>query len=96
MNTLRFLQEHGYLTVFFGLLLEYLGLPIPGELILLFFGALIYWGKLELWVGLVTGLAAVLLGGARCLNLFPKTTNRMFGMKFRSSRRLSIWLNPTR
>ena len=59
---MQFLQNHGYLTVFFGLLLEYLGLPIPGELILLFFGALVYWGKLQLSVVLVTGLAAVLLG----------------------------------
>ncbi len=62
MNASQFLLNHGYLTVFFGLLLEYLGLPIPGELILLFFGALAYWGKLELWVVVVTGLAALLLG----------------------------------
>jgi len=62
MDTLRLLQDHGYLTIFFGLLLEYLGLPIPGELILLFFGALVYWGKLELWVAALVGLAAVLLG----------------------------------
>jgi membrane protein DedA with SNARE-associated domain len=62
MNIRLLLQDHGYLTVFFGLLLEYLGLPIPGELILLFLGALVYWGKLELWVVLATGLAAVLLG----------------------------------
>jgi membrane protein DedA with SNARE-associated domain len=62
MDTLRLLQDHGYLTIFFGLLLEYLGLPIPGELILLFFGALVYLGKLELWVAVSVGLAAVLLG----------------------------------
>jgi membrane protein DedA with SNARE-associated domain len=62
MDTLRLLQDHGYLTIFFGLLLEYLGLPIPGELILLFFGALVYLGKLELWVAAIVGLAAVLLG----------------------------------
>jgi membrane protein DedA with SNARE-associated domain len=62
MDTHRFLQDHAYSTIFFGLLLEYLGLPIPGELILLFFGALIYWGRLELWVAASVGLAAVLLG----------------------------------
>jgi membrane protein DedA with SNARE-associated domain len=62
MDTLRVLQNHGYLTIFFGLLLEYLGLPIPGELILLFFGALVYLGKLELWIAAVVGLAALLLG----------------------------------
>jgi len=62
MDTLRLLQDHGYLTIFFGLLLEYLGLPIPGELILLFYGALVSWGKLGLWAMLATALAAVLLG----------------------------------
>ncbi len=85
MDTLRFLQNHGYLTIFFGLLLEYLGLPIPGELILLFFGALVYWGKLELWIAVTVGLAAVLLGnhfwffagqrgGRRWLHLFCRVT----------------------
>jgi membrane protein DedA with SNARE-associated domain len=62
MDTLRFLQDHGYSTIFVGLLLEYLGLPIPGELILLFFGTLVYWGKLELWVAASVGMAAMLLG----------------------------------
>lgn len=62
MHVLQFVSKHGYLTVFFGLLLEYLGVPIPGELILVFFGALVYWGKLELWAVLALGLAAVLLG----------------------------------
>src|SRR5579863_6252963 len=62
MDTLQFLQDHGYWTVFFGLLLEYVGLPIPGELLLLFSGAMIYWGKLDLWVVLGIGLSAALLG----------------------------------
>lgn len=62
MNTIQPLQDHGYLTIFVGLLLEYLGLPIPGELILIFFGTLVYWGKLQLWIVLATGLTAALLG----------------------------------
>ncbi len=53
---MEFLKNQGYPTVFFGLLLEYLGLPIPGELILIFFGALVYWAVLAV------GLGAVLLG----------------------------------
>jgi membrane protein DedA with SNARE-associated domain len=62
MSAASFLEAHAWFTIFFGLLLEYLGLPIPGELILLFFGATVYWGKLSLWAVLVTGLVAVLLG----------------------------------
>lgn len=85
MNAIQFLQNHGYLTIFFGLLLEYLGLPIPGELILIFFGAFVYWGKLNFWIVLATGLAAVLLGdhfwffagkrgGKKWLHLFCRVT----------------------
>jgi membrane protein DedA with SNARE-associated domain len=59
---MQLLQDHGYLTVFFGLLLEYLGLPIPGELILIFYGTSVYTGKLDLWIVLITGLTAALLG----------------------------------
>lgn len=62
MGTMQFFQNHAYLTVFLGLLLEYLGLPIPGELILLFFGALVFWGKFKLLVVIAIGLTAVLLG----------------------------------
>lgn len=62
MNTMQLLQDHGYLTVFFGLLLEYLGLPIPGELILIFYGTSVYMGNLDLWIVLTTGLTAALLG----------------------------------
>jgi membrane protein DedA with SNARE-associated domain len=61
MNMIQ-LQDHGYLAIFLGLLLEYLGLPIPGELSLIFFGTFVYLGKLELWTVLATGLAATLLG----------------------------------
>ena len=59
---MQFFQNHAYLTVFLGLLLEYLGLPIPGELILLFSGALVFWGKLKLSVVIAIGLTALLLG----------------------------------
>lgn len=62
MNATQFLLNHGYLAVFLGLLLEYLGLPIPGELVLLFFGALAYWGKLDLGSVVAIGLMAVVLG----------------------------------
>jgi membrane protein DedA with SNARE-associated domain len=62
MNGALFLEDHASLTIFVGLLLEYLGLPIPGELILLFVGAMVYWGRLSVCAVLATGFAAVLLG----------------------------------
>lgn len=85
MDAIQLLERHGYWTVFFGLLLEYLGLPIPGELILFLFGALISRGELGFWPVLATALAAVLLGdhfwyfagrrgGEKWLRLFCRAT----------------------
>jgi membrane protein DedA with SNARE-associated domain len=62
MNAIQALESHAYLTIFFGLLLEYFGLPIPADIILIFFGAFVYWGKLNLWIVLATSLTAPLLG----------------------------------
>lgn len=42
------IRDYGYWAVFLGVLLEYLGLPIPGEAILLIAGALAFEGHLHL------------------------------------------------
>lgn len=62
METTTLLVRHAYPILFGGLLLEYLGLPIPGELILLLAGALVSWGHLNLWTVLGLALLAVMLG----------------------------------
>lgn len=52
--------QHGYAIVFAAILLDNAGLPIPGELLLLTFGALAGSGHLDLGAGLlVASLAAV-------------------------------------
>ncbi len=85
MDPALFAVRHAYVAVFGGLLLEYLGLPIPGELFLLLAGALVAWGHLNLWVVLGLAVLAVMLGehvwyfagrrgGQRWLLLFCRLT----------------------
>jgi membrane protein DedA with SNARE-associated domain len=59
--TLLFVR-HAHTVLFGSLLLEYLGLPIPGEFVLLLAGALVSWGHLNLWAALGLATLAVLLG----------------------------------
>src|SRR5690349_3652091 len=58
----RFFAHHGYWVVFFGVMLENGGLPVPGETILLFSGFLAYHGHLSLSRAIVTGIAGATLG----------------------------------
>lgn len=54
--------QHGYGIVFAAILLDNAGLPIPGELLLLMFGALARDGHLDLGAGLLVASAAALGG----------------------------------
>ncbi len=58
-----FFQDHGYLTVFFALLIENAGIPVPGETILLFASFLCFEGDgIRLpWV-IVIGIVACTVG----------------------------------
>lgn len=58
----RFFAEYGYWVVFFGVMLENGGLPIPGETILLFSGFLAYHGHLSLSRAILTAIAGATLG----------------------------------
>src|SRR5512135_3320497 len=63
-NLLRgFFDEHGYLTVFFALLLENAGVPVPGETVLLFASFLAFdEQELKLRYIILVGIAAATLG----------------------------------
>lgn len=63
-NFLRgFFDEHGYLTVFFALLLENAGVPVPGETILLFASFLAFdEQELHLPFIILVGIAAATIG----------------------------------
>jgi membrane protein DedA with SNARE-associated domain len=58
----EFFARYGYWVVFFGVMLENGGLPVPGETILLFSGFLAYHGRLSLGRAIFTAIAGATLG----------------------------------
>jgi len=57
-----FFARYGYWTVFFGVMLENAGLPVPGETVLLFAGFLAYQGQIHLGRAILTAIAGATLG----------------------------------
>jgi len=57
-----FFARYGYWVIFFGVMLENAGLPIPGETVLLFAGFLAYHGKIGLLPAILTAIAGATLG----------------------------------
>ena len=57
-----FFSRYGYWVVFFGVMLENAGIPIPGETVLLFAGFLAYHGKIELLPAILVAIAGATLG----------------------------------
>jgi membrane protein DedA with SNARE-associated domain len=58
----EFFARYGYWVVFFGVMLENAGLPIPGETIVLFAGFLAYQGKLELIPAILIAIVGATIG----------------------------------
>lgn len=57
-----FFARYGLWVIFFGVMLENAGLPVPGETILLFAGFLAYQGEVHLWRAMLTGIVAASVG----------------------------------
>ncbi|HXH48078.1 MAG TPA: DedA family protein, partial [Terriglobia bacterium] len=55
-------SRYGYWVVFFGVMLENAGIPVPGETVLLFAGFLAYHGKIELLPSILVAIAGATLG----------------------------------
>jgi membrane protein DedA with SNARE-associated domain len=58
----QLMAAHGYLIVFVAIALECAALPIPGELLLLSFGALAVQGRLDPALGILVAALAVVVG----------------------------------
>jgi membrane-associated protein len=58
----EFFAHYGYWVVFFGVMLENAGLPLPGETVVLFAGFFAYQGKMELTPAILTAIAGATLG----------------------------------
>ncbi len=57
-----FFARYGYWVIFFGVMLENAGLPVPGETVLLFAGFLAYHGRLDLARAIVTAIVGATTG----------------------------------
>jgi membrane protein DedA with SNARE-associated domain len=60
---LSLLDQYGYLFVFLGVMLEGIGIPLPGETVLITAGALAHRGSLTLWETMVMGSLGAVMGG---------------------------------
>src|SRR3712207_1106878 len=60
---LSLIERYGYLIVLLGVMLEGVGLPLPGETILITAGALAHRGSLTLWETMVMGSLGAVMGG---------------------------------
>jgi membrane protein DedA with SNARE-associated domain len=58
----KFFAQYGYWVIFFGVMLENGGIPVPGETVLLFAGFLAHEGKMNLERSILTGIAGASLG----------------------------------
>ena len=59
---LRLFAEYGYLVVFFGVMLENAGLPVPGETILLAAGFAAALGMFRLWLVMLIAAVGAVIG----------------------------------
>lgn len=79
----EFFARYGYWAVFFGVLLENVGVPVPGETVLLFAGFLAFQGKIHILPAILTAIAGASVGA--CLGYWLGWTggtpvvNRLLG-----------------
>jgi membrane protein DedA with SNARE-associated domain len=86
-----FFARYGYWVVFFGVMLENIGVPVPGETVLLFAGFLAFQGKIHILPAILTAIAGATVGAGlgyllgwyggtplvnRLLRRFPSLQNR--------------------
>jgi membrane protein DedA with SNARE-associated domain len=60
---LSLIERYGYLVVFLGVMLEGVGIPLPGETVLIAAGALAHRGFLTLWETIALGGLGAVMGG---------------------------------
>lgn len=60
----EFAHQYGYWTVFLGVLLENIGVPVPGETIVIISGFLAGSGEMNYWFVLINAITGATLGGS--------------------------------
>jgi membrane protein DedA with SNARE-associated domain len=89
-----FFARYGYWVIFFGVMSENIGFPIPGETVLLFAGFLAYQGKIHIVPAILIAIAGATMGAIggfllgrygrtpivdRILRRFPRLANQYEG-----------------
>ncbi len=95
-----FFVRYGYWVIFFGVMLENGGVPLPGETILLFAGFLAYHGEINLVRAMVTAAAGATIGDSLgfCLGRYggvafvEKYRRRIFFLRRQLDRAQAIFL----
>ncbi len=59
-----FFARYGYWVIFFGVMSENIGVPVPGETVLLFAGFLAYQGKIQILPAILTAIAGATIGAS--------------------------------
>lgn len=75
-NLIALIEQYGYWIIFLGVLADTLGLPVPGEVVLLIGGSLVFAHKLNLGLVLVLAVAAALTGDSLLYWLGRKINER--------------------
>jgi membrane protein DedA with SNARE-associated domain len=57
-----FFAHYGYWVIFFGVMAENIGFPVPGETVLLFAGFLAYQGKIQILPAILTAIVGATFG----------------------------------
>ena len=72
----EFFARYGYWAVFFGVMLENAGIPVPGETVLVFSGFLAYHGEIQLSRAIATAILGATIGDSLgyCLGRFGGLT----------------------
>src|ERR687885_210182 len=83
-HILSLIGHYGYLVIFFGVMLESMGVPLPGETILLAAGVMVQRGHLDLGDAVAFGILGAVVGdqigywvgrgGGAAPGLFPPAT----------------------
>jgi membrane protein DedA with SNARE-associated domain len=61
-DLLQLISQYGYLVVFFGVMLESAGVPLPGETVLITAGVLVHRGVLSFGDALFFGILSAVIG----------------------------------
>ncbi|RAV19326.1 DedA family protein [Paenibacillus contaminans] len=91
-------EQYGYGVLFFGLLLEYIALPFPGELVMGYSGYLVYNGQMSLilsltlaWLGTSLGMTVTYVIGSKLGYPFFEKYGHRFLLSPRKLQQTSKW-----